>query len=75
MLVKWIGEDRYVGPKWNRILAIKNGDIRKVHAKDGDMYILQAPPGNGYQYHGWVDGKNLKIIDNNIKNVHLIYRK
>jgi hypothetical protein len=67
MYAKWIGEDRYVGPKWKRTLAIKNGDIRKIHAKDGDMYILMATPGSGYQFHGWVNGENLEIIEDEEK--------
>jgi hypothetical protein len=62
MYAKWIGKDQYVGPKHRRVLAIRHGDIRKIHAKKDNQYIIEATPGSGSQYHGWVDGENLEII-------------
>lgn len=61
MFAKWIGEDRYVGPKWRRTLTLKHNEVRKIHAKDGDLYLLEGIPGSGYQFYGWVDGKNLEL--------------
>lgn len=63
MYAKWIAEDCYVGPKFRRTLAIKNGEIRKVHAKASgkDEYILEGRNGKGF--FGWTSGENIEILE------------
>jgi len=60
MYAMWIGEDRYVGPSWKKTLAIKNGEVRKIHIKKGKQYILEGRNNKGY--YGWIDGKYIKIL-------------
>jgi hypothetical protein len=59
MYAKWIGPDWWVGPKNGGKWAIKHGDIRKVHAKKDDQYILASEDGKGY--FGWVNEKDVEI--------------
>ena len=63
MYAKWIADDRYVGPIFHRVLAIKKGEIRKIHAKANgkDEYILEGRDGKGF--FGWTSGKNLEILE------------
>lgn len=61
MYAKWIAEDCYVGPSWKKTCAIKKGEIRKVHAKKEDSYILEGRDGKGY--FGWTNAKNLEILE------------
>lgn len=61
MYAKWIAEDRYVGPKHRKILAIKHGDIRKIHAKKDNQFLLEATPGSGSQTYGWVDACDIEV--------------
>lgn len=61
MHVKYIGEDKYVGPKFKRKLAIKHGEVRKVHAKHPDNgYILEGEHGKGY--FGWIPENQIQEI-------------
>jgi hypothetical protein len=56
MYAEWIAEDRFaLGNK-----LIEKHEIRKVHAKKGDKYILAGRNGEGF--FGWVDEKNIKIL-------------
>lgn len=61
MYAKWIANDVYVGNIHHRKRAIAKGDIRKIHAKDKDQYILEGSQGS--KYFGWVDGSNLIVAE------------
>ena len=61
MYAKWIAEDKYVGPKHRKVLTIKKGEVRKIHAKDGEKYILEGRDGEGY--FGWTSADNLEILE------------
>ena len=61
MYAKWIADDCYVGSSFNPILAIKKGEVRKIHAKNGKKYVLEGRNGQGY--FGWTDEKNLEIME------------
>lgn len=61
MYALWIGETQYTGNIRNRKIAIEKGHIRKVHAKDGDMYVLDGFGGS--KAFGWVEGENLIIAN------------
>ena len=60
---RWIDSDKYVGPNDDRkILAIKNGEVRRIHASiDGD-YLLQGRNGNGL--FGWVKANQIEVMEN-----------
>jgi hypothetical protein len=61
MYAKWIAEDYYAGPNHSKGILIKHGEIRKIHAKKEDDYILEGKDGKGY--FGWVNEKNLEILE------------
>lgn len=56
MYAEWIAEDKYNAGE----CVIKNGEVRKIHAKSGNGYILQGR--NKIGYFGWVDAKDIKIL-------------
>ena len=56
MYAKWISEDKYNAG----LCVIKKGEIRKIHAKKGNNYILQGQNESGY--FGWTNGKNIEVI-------------
>ena len=55
MYAIWIGEDRYIDGE----LIIKHGDIRKVHAKKDDMYIIDCKNGA----YGYTHKSNLQLMN------------
>jgi hypothetical protein len=61
MYAKWISDDFFAGPKKTGHILIKKGEIRKVHAKKEDDYILEGRDGKGY--FGWTNEQNLEILE------------
>jgi len=57
----WIDEDKYAGPKHKRVLVIKHGEFRKIHAKNGDLYILEGREGKGF--YGWVRSNQIELYN------------
>lgn len=57
MYAKWIGGDVYLCGE----LVIKDGDIRKVQAKDKDMYIIEGQTKGGT--YGWTHASNLELLN------------
>jgi hypothetical protein len=62
MYARWIDEDKYVGPKFKRVLAIKKGEVRKVHAKEGNHYILEGRKG-GTSSYGWCHADQIELVN------------
>lgn len=61
MFAMYIGPTIYAGPKDNRQLLIKHGEVRKIHAKGTDgRYILSGKNNKGF--FGWVDSVDIKLI-------------
>lgn len=56
MYAKWIAEDKVIRGE----VVIKNGEIRQVHAKKDNLYLLEGRNGKGT--YGWVNATNIKLM-------------
>ncbi len=63
MYAKWIAEDKYNAGT----CVIKKGEIRKIHAKSNNQYILESKNGKGY--FGWIDEKDIELCQEGEMNV------
>ena len=59
LYAKWIDESKYC----QGVCLIAKGDIREIHAKKDDDYILAGRDRS--RYFGWVNKSQIEILENN----------